>query len=112
MDLRKLNHLSEFVGEEYLKSEMFVLRQLVHPHLLKYIGAKFVPGEGTIYIAMEFLGGETLRNFLFTKETGKSVGWRTRLRFAADLSDAVLHYRYGNSCCGWHSNRLVAQEER
>ena len=46
--------------------------------------------ERIIYVAMELLGGGTLRDFLLA-EKGAVLKWRSRLSFAADLSSAVLH---------------------
>ena len=85
----------------YISKELSVLRDIVHPNLLKYVGAKFAPTESKIYVAMELLGGQTLRQFLESDKnlaisnTGLSCHG-LHSHFLSELSNAVLylHDRY------------------
>ena len=74
-----------WIGAERFRSEIQILAQLSHPHIVPLIDSGEVDGQ--LYYVMPYLGGETLRERL----RGSIIGAETARAILTDVARALAH---------------------
>ena len=82
--------LAAVIGAERFLGEIKTTANLQHPHILALFDSGQV--DGTVFYAMPFIDGETLRDRLVRE---KQLPVDTALRFATEVADA-LHYAHSH----------------
>ena len=67
------------------RHEIDISKQFSHPFVIKVLDGGFLPDE-TLYLVMEFLQGESLREVIEEARLATSQGWRIMLHMADALS--------------------------
>jgi serine/threonine protein kinase len=86
-------------GLEKVRREIAILRKICHPHITRLIDVIDDPTENTIFVAMEYVGGNTVMVWDTTKElyyslaTGSVLEPETAARYISDVLSglAFLH---------------------
>jgi serine/threonine protein kinase len=78
-------------GMEKVRREIAILRKICHPHITRLIDVIDDPTENTIFVAMEYVGGNTVMVWDTTKElyyslaTGSALEPETAARYISDV---------------------------
>ena len=78
-------------NEEFLRrfrNESLAIAQLFHPNIVKIIDVGFRNNSDTQYIAMEYIEGITLKNYM---EKDKGMEWQTAVHFMLQILRAIGH---------------------
>lgn len=78
--------------DAHILRELAVLKQIDHPHLLKYIGSCEWDHQGTkeIWIVSEFVKGGDISKFIKGKKSNK-LPWKQAVQIALDAADGLRY---------------------
>jgi len=90
MVLKKLYRLDP-KGEQDFVKEAAVMRQLHHPHVLRFLGVLY--NDKKLHLVTEFVGGGTLRQLL---DSSLDLTWIMRLSIAKDVASGMAYLHSKN----------------